>query len=135
VLVAEDNPINQRVVERFLERLGCKVVMTDNGVRAVRAYSSEKFDLVLLDLQMPEMDGYTAAREIRAAEPEDSVPIVAVSASVDAATRARCSECGFNEVLQKPVRLSTLAQTLSRCLTSPELLRDSSTRETESPPV
>jgi signal transduction histidine kinase len=119
VLVAEDNPVNQRVILRFLKQLGCKVTMTGNGRCAVNAYAHHEFDLVLLDLQMPEMDGHCAAREIRARQRGRTVPILAVSASVDADTLDKCKESSFDGVIPKPFSMVLLAQTLRHHLAAP----------------
>ncbi len=71
VLVAEDNLVNQQVTRRFMERLGCSVELAENGQRAVELCAQAKFDLVLMDVQMPIMDGLTATREIRRQEARD----------------------------------------------------------------
>src|SRR6185295_15393250 len=76
VLVVEDNVVNQQVARRFLQRLGCEVVVAENGQRGVDEYFRDQFGLVLMDVQMPVMDGLTAAREIRAREGDHRVPIV-----------------------------------------------------------
>lgn len=113
VLVAEDNSVNQRVILRFLAQLGCEPVLATNGIEAVDAFARSGFDMILLDLQMPEMDGYAAARAIRAQPGGRSVPMLAISASADNDTRVRCLESGFDDLLPKPLQLAALAAVLA----------------------
>ena len=114
VLVAEDTPVNQLVARRFLERLGAEVtIVSDGGLAAERA-AEEAFDVVLMDLQMPEVDGIEATRRIRAIEgPRGRVPIVALTASVMAAQRAECFAAGMNDVLGKPLDFDQLRAKLA----------------------
>src|SRR5690606_3611154 len=79
VLVVEDNAINQRVAQRFLERLGCKVDVVDDGSLALTATANREYDLILMDMQMPVMDGLQATRRIRARQSSTRVPIVALT--------------------------------------------------------
>ena len=116
VLVAEDNPVNQRLVEALLQKLGCRVEMVSDGRAAVERFSAEAFDLVLLDCYMPELDGFSAAREIRVLEQQRSgrrTPIAALTASVLQRDADRCHDAGMDGVLTKPISLEALAQTLS----------------------
>jgi two-component system sensor histidine kinase/response regulator len=114
VLLAEDNPVNQRVARLFLEQLGFAVDVVDGGEAAVEAVSASEYDAVLMDCQMPGMDGYEAAREIRRREGDGTrVPIVALTASATAADRARAMEAGMDEHVSKPVDRDRLAQVLS----------------------
>jgi CheY-like chemotaxis protein len=115
VLVAEDNIVNQQVTRRFLERLGCQVEVADNGLRAVEFCTRSDIDLVLMDVQMPIMDGLTAAREIRRAEvPGQRVPIVAVTASAMTDELDRCVEAGMDGLLTKPLQPLRLREVLER---------------------
>jgi two-component system, sensor histidine kinase and response regulator len=115
VLVVEDNPVNQQVAKRFLERLGCEVKLVDNGERAIEACRSGKFGLVLMDVQMPIMDGLTATRAIRRQEnPERRVPIVALTANAVGGENQRCKDAGINEVLAKPLEIGGLRDLLDR---------------------
>src|SRR5690606_22637708 len=92
VLVVEDNIVNQQVARRFLERLGLEVHIAENGQRAVEACANTEFRLVLMDVQMPVMDGLAAAREIRAREGEGRrVPIIALTASAMTDELERCT--------------------------------------------
>jgi PAS domain S-box-containing protein len=115
VLVAEDNPVNQRVVRGLLEKLGCSVTMVDNGLQAVEALARGHFELVLMDCQMPELDGFAATQRIRATQ-LTHVPIVALTAGVMDGDRERCLAAGMDEFLRKPVRIEELERALERWL-------------------
>jgi signal transduction histidine kinase/CheY-like chemotaxis protein len=106
VLVAEDNAVNQEVFTLLLRKAGCAVELAGTGAEAVAAVERTKFDLVLMDLQMPEMDGLRAARLIRAREKAQGtrVPIVAVTANALSGERERCLAAGMDGYLAKPVR-------------------------------
>jgi two-component system sensor histidine kinase/response regulator len=115
VLLVEDNAVNQKVAVRLLERMGCSVRIADNGAEAVKAYSESRFDLILMDLQMPVMDGLTATREIRALEAgRRETPIVALTANAMTGQLERCLEAGMNAFLTKPIELARLRETLER---------------------
>jgi signal transduction histidine kinase/DNA-binding response OmpR family regulator len=111
ILLAEDTPVNQLVVRSHLEDHGFEVVVADNGKAAVEACGRQKFDLVLMDIQMPEMDGIEAAGHILAQRPpEERMPIVALTADSDAQTRAACEAAGMEAILIKPIRRATLME-------------------------
>lgn len=116
VLLVEDNPVNQKVAVRFLERMGCKVRVADNGVEGVKAWQEARFDIVLMDLQMPLMDGLTATRRIRELEAGSgrATPIVALTANAMAGQLERCMEAGMNGFLTKPLEIARLHETLDR---------------------
>ncbi len=115
VLVAEDNFINQQVVQGLLERMGCQVFCVNNGEEAVAALKNMEYDIVLMDCQMPVMDGFDATILVRSLEnPEQRVPIVALTANAMKGDRERCLEAGMDEYLSKPLRLSELSAMLSR---------------------
>jgi len=114
VLVVEDNVVNQQVARRFLQRLGCEVVVAENGQRGVDEYFRDQFGLVLMDVQMPVMDGLAAAREIRAREGDHRVPIVALTASAMTDEMERCTAAGMNDLLVKPLELARLCELLDR---------------------
>lgn len=117
VLVAEDNQINQRVVSRTLEHLGCSVHLVGNGAEALAAVRSLPFDLVLMDCQMPEMDGYQATREIRAHSGAwNRIPIVALTANAMKGDEEYCRSLGMNGYLAKPLNESLLHEQLNRFL-------------------
>lgn len=115
VLVAEDNVVSQQVARRFLEAIGCSVVVVEDGAAAVAACSRQEFGLVLMDLQMPNMDGIQATQEIRRRErPGQHVPILALTAKSASDELARCTAAGMNGLLTKPLNIARLRQTLDR---------------------
>lgn len=110
ILVAEDNLLNQRLFKRVLARFGADVTLVENGQLAVYACNEQAFDIVLMDLQMPIMDGFEATRQIRANHP--TLPIIAASANVLTEERARADRAGVDDYITKPLE----AQALARCL-------------------
>ncbi|MCB1126842.1 MAG: response regulator, partial [Verrucomicrobiae bacterium] len=118
ILLAEDNKINQKVAVRMLEKLGCKVDVAGNGVEALEMVQQFNYDLILMDCQMPELDGYATTRAIRERENArmTSVPvyIVAVTANSSDEDRARCRQAGMDDFLSKPVVRATLDAALRR---------------------
>jgi PAS domain S-box-containing protein len=115
VLVVEDNPVNQRVLVLLLQSAGLQAVVAEDGRRAIERLEKEPFDVVLMDLQMPELDGAEATRRIRATPGVlSTVPIIAVTAHALAPETERCMEAGMNAVLRKPVRREELLATLSQ---------------------
>ncbi|MEZ5964782.1 MAG: ATP-binding protein [Planctomycetota bacterium] len=112
VLLAEDNPVNQRVLQAMLRRLRCTVTIVANGADAIDAALAGEFDLILMDNQMPVLDGPSAAAAIRARQVEPRCPIVALTANVLPADQARCIAAGMDRVLAKPVLLAQLRQLL-----------------------
>lgn len=116
VLVAEDTPVNQAVARRMLESLGCEVEIAENGEIAVERATAREFDLVLMDCQMPVMDGYLATHALRAGESEGgrALTIVAMTANAMAGDRERCLEAGMDDYLVKPVLRDALAEMLGR---------------------
>jgi two-component system sensor histidine kinase/response regulator len=114
VLLVEDNPVNQKVAVRLLERMGCTVRVADNGAEGVRAFTEGVYDIVLMDLQMPVMDGLMATKEIRALPQGANVPIVALTANAMAGQLERCLEAGMNAFLTKPIEIDRLQETLDR---------------------
>ncbi|MBK8095803.1 MAG: response regulator [Planctomycetes bacterium] len=115
VLVAEDSPINQRVALRTLERLGFTADLAVDGREAIAKATAGGYDLVLMDCQMPELDGYAATAQIRASGGALSrLPIVAMTADAMSGTRERCLQAGMNDYVTKPVRLADLRRILER---------------------
>jgi PAS domain S-box-containing protein len=115
VLVVEDNVVNQKVAQRFLERMGCEVEVAANGDDSVRVFAPGKYRLILMDVQMPVMDGYTATREIR--DREDGrirVPIVALTANAMTGQLERCLEAGMDALLTKPIDIEALCGVMER---------------------
>jgi two-component system, sensor histidine kinase len=114
VLAADDNAVNREVLAAMIGIDGHEVTFAENGLEAVHAVSNQAFDLVLMDLHMPELDGIGATRAIRAlAGRAGKVPIVALTADAFAETRARCLDAGMNQFLTKPVGLAELKQLLA----------------------
>mgnify|MGYP003576020990 CR=1 FL=1 len=115
VLVAEDHPVNQVYLEAVLDKLGHAAVFTQNGEEAVRAAQAEDFDIVLMDLHMPVMDGFAAARAIRALPlPRGAMPIVALTADAFQDSQERARAAGMDEMLTKPAHLPQLRELLAR---------------------
>ncbi len=109
VLLAEDNNINQIVASGMLKKMGCDVDLAENGEVAVEKARNKDYDLVLMDLDMPKMDGFDATRAIRKLGGHGAtVPIIAVTANLESGTRSHCLDVGMNEYLPKPIKLSHL---------------------------
>ena len=121
ILVAEDNPTSQTVVLALLTKLGYHADVVDSGSKAINALKHAFYDLVLMDCQMPEMDGYEATRLIRRRDTgvlQPDIPIIAVTAHALTDDRSKYLDAGMNDYLAKPVQLKTLAEILSRWLTN-----------------
>ena len=116
ILLVEDNTINQRVATRMLEKLGHRVVIASDGVEAVTAFANSHFDLVLMDMQMPVMDGLEATERIRAHEQGPRTPIIALTANVLPSDRKRCLAAGMDDYLAKPFDSQKLRAMLERWL-------------------
>jgi len=116
VLLVEDNAINQRVARRFLERLGCEVQVVGDGRQAVEAFERGSYTFILMDMQMPVMDGLEATRRIRELESGGAkrTPIVALTANAMMGTLERCLEAGMDDYLTKPLDISRLQDVLDR---------------------
>lgn len=118
VLLVEDHPINQKVQRRFLENLGLEVTLAENGRQAVEYSSEENFDVILMDCQMPEMDGFEATQAIRTRENSSGkhVPIVAMTAHALVGDRERCLDAGMDAYISKPINEDELKDVLNRIL-------------------
>jgi signal transduction histidine kinase/ActR/RegA family two-component response regulator len=116
VLLAEDDPVNQMVVQEMLRRLGCEVDVAADGEAACKALTNGGYDLVFMDLHMPVMDGYEAARRIRENERArgERTPIVALTADALAGDRERCLDAGMDDFMTKPVSGALLAGAIER---------------------
>jgi CheY-like chemotaxis protein len=119
LLLAEDNQVNQEVALGILKIEGYEVTVASNGLRAVEAYSSAAFDLVLMDCHMPEMDGFEATRTIRALESQrrlKRVPIIALTANAMQQDREECLNAGMDDHLSKPYSRMQMREVLERWL-------------------
>jgi CheY-like chemotaxis protein len=119
ILVAEDISSNREVAIAFLTKLGYRTDMVTNGAEALAAVQSVPYDLVLMDCEMPEMDGYEATRRIRIQETlagRGRIPIVALTAHAISGDKAKCLEAGMDDYLSKPIEPQALAVTLARLL-------------------
>jgi CheY-like chemotaxis protein/HPt (histidine-containing phosphotransfer) domain-containing protein len=116
ILVVEDNPVNQLVATGLLTALGYTCDTANDGLAAIEAARDRDFDAILMDVQMPQMDGYTATRHIRAHETGRRRPIIAMTAAAIAGERERCLEAGMDDFLTNPVDANRLADTLRRWL-------------------
>jgi PAS domain S-box-containing protein len=144
VLVADDNTTNQRVAQLALEGLGCHVELAGNGAEAVVMLQQRSYDLVFMDCEMPELDGFEATREIREGEarlanigsptPHPRVPVVAMTAKVLPGDREKCLAAGMDDYLSKPVQLPTLVKVLERWLSAEVTKSAPSTPPAQTPP-
>ena len=116
VLVVEDNPVNQMVATGMLESLGCAAETADDGAAAIDLLEREAFDAILMDVQMPRMDGYSATRHIRTHERGTRIPVIAMTAAAIEGERDRCLAAGMDDFLTKPVDVTALRAVLERWL-------------------
>lgn len=129
VLVVEDNQINQKVVQSLMQNLGYQVDLANNGEEALQVLMLKSFDLILMDCQMPVMNGYETTREIRMLEKNNShelfankesssshIPIIALTANAFKETKEKCFECGMDEFVTKPIKLSDLKEIIEGTL-------------------
>ncbi|MEI6666743.1 MAG: ATP-binding protein [Acidobacteriota bacterium] len=116
VLLVEDNPINQRVAQLMLSRMGYRADVANDGAEAVESMTRQDYDLVLMDVQMPEMDGLEATRAIRAVRQDSRRPwIIGVTASARVEDRDKCLASGMNDYLSKPIQVGLLQHAIERC--------------------
>jgi PAS domain S-box-containing protein len=143
VLVADDNTTNQRVAQLALEGLGCHVELAGNGAEAVTRVQQRLYDLVFMDCEMPELDGFEATREIREWEARlarsgspachSQIPVVAMTAKVLPGDREKCLAAGMDDYLSKPVQLTTLVKVLERWLPAEVTTLAASVRPAQTP--
>lgn len=115
ILVAEDNLVNQKLIKQVLHRFGYAADLAANGREALDAVAKKKYDLVLMDCQMPQLDGYETTKRIRAGEAGDdsrTLPIVALTASAMVGDREQCIAAGMDDYLSKPIRAEELKSIL-----------------------
>jgi CheY-like chemotaxis protein len=116
VLLVEDNAINRRVGQKMLEKLGYGVRCVGNGAEAIEVVGSHRYDLVLMDCQMPKMDGFEATMAIRAREDPNGrrTPIIALTASAMESDRAKCLQAGMDDFMSKPIKREDLAEIIDK---------------------
>ncbi|NKB20449.1 MAG: response regulator [Alphaproteobacteria bacterium] len=113
ILVAEDNPTNQKVLTCLLQPTGCHLDFVENGLDAIAAVARSEYDLVLMDMRMPKMDGVTATYRIRSLpEPAASVPIIALTADVVTGAKEKFEAAGMNGFVEKPINKELLFKTI-----------------------
>jgi CheY-like chemotaxis protein len=112
ILLAEDNLVNQMVTQRMLSKLGCRADIASNGIEVLRALERQSYDIVIMDVLMPEMDGLEATREIRLRWPENGPKIIAMTASVLKGDRETCLAAGMDDYISKPTKLAELKSAL-----------------------
>ena len=112
ILLAEDNLINQMVTQRMLNKLGCRADIANNGVEVLRALERQWYDVIIMDVLMPEMDGLEATREIRKRWPEGGPKIIAMTASALKGDREMCMAAGMDGYISKPTKLVELRSAL-----------------------
>ncbi len=121
VLLVDDNAINRKLGKRFLQQMKIVVTLANNGREAFEKATTDDFDLILMDLQMPELDGMGATRKIRESDGQRSdVPIVALTANAFTDVREQCKDAGMNDFLTKPLRVNELAETLEKWINGAE---------------
>ena len=133
VLLVEDNPVNQEVSREILQHLGLHVEIAENGIEAVNAVQKRKYDLIFMDCQMPEMDGFQATIEIRKIEAEKDQPkhnIIALTANAMKGDREKCLAVDMNDYLTKPYTQETIINTLKRWLPAQSLQQDNQNTQT-----
>lgn len=120
ILLVDDNAINRKLGKRFLSQMKLETELAENGLEAVESASNESYDLILMDLQMPELDGIGATIKIRNGSGQSKgTPIIALTANAFTDVREQCKEAGMNDFLTKPLRVNELAETLERWLPTP----------------
>lgn len=114
VLIAEDNLLNQHLMSKYMSRLGWEFVIVENGLLATEACRSDDFDAILMDIDMPVLDGIEATRYIRVFN--KGIPIVAITAYADDQMRTECAEAGMNAFLAKPCSREDIKAVITECV-------------------
>ncbi len=118
ILIAEDNELNIDTIASYLNAKGYRTIWADNGAEAISMTKSERPDLILMDIQMPEMNGITAIEQISSDENLRALPIVALTALAMDGDRDRCLDAGANEYISKPIKLKQLVTIIQQLLSS-----------------
>lgn len=123
VLLADDNEMNLKIAMAILEQMGCKTTVVETGVEALKAYQSGEYDIVLMDVQMPEMDGLTATKKMREMELLDGkhTPVVAITAHAFDEYKQQCLEAGMDDFISKPFKKKTFEDLIERWVAEPDL--------------
>ena len=109
ILIVEDNPVNQQVTGKLVKKLGCSCSLAENGREAIQKLENEGFDLVLMDLMMPEMDGIETTRLIRSSDSNyANIPIIALTANVLPSTESNCKTAGMDDFMDKPITFARM---------------------------
>lgn len=114
ILIAEDNQMNQHLMSKYMSKLGWDFVIVDNGLLATEACRSDDFNAILMDIDMPVLDGIEATRYIRVFNKE--IPIIAITAYADEQMRTECAEAGMNAFLAKPCSKEDIKAVISECV-------------------
>ncbi len=112
ILLVDDNKLNQTVVRFTLKRYGYLIDVANNGFEAVEKFKQSKYDFILMDIMMPEMDGLEATKEIRNLESEEHIPIIALTADIMIANEEKCLKNGMNAHITKPFEIESLFKVL-----------------------
>jgi CheY-like chemotaxis protein len=114
ILIAEDNAVNQKLAIRMLEQMGYRADLASNGLEAIEAITRQPYDVILMDVQMPEMDGLDATRKIRMIQTVAQPRIVAMTANAMQGDRELCLAAGMDDYISKPIRANELVESLMR---------------------
>lgn len=135
ILLAEDNAVNQQVAVELLTSLGADVSLAENGIEAIDAIEKEHFDIVLMDIQMPEMTGLEATRHIRSAHPNLAIPIIALTAGVLENEQQKCREAGMNDFIGKPFDFEVVVGKIVQHLPKPDTIKNTAQKSSSDTPV
>jgi CheY-like chemotaxis protein len=115
ILVAEDNPVNQKLILSILKKLGYIATLAENGALAYEAATKENFDIIIMDLQMPVMDGLDASRKIKSSDAINPKPIIiALTANAMTGDKERCLEAGMDDYMTKPIQIKVLEENIKK---------------------
>jgi CheY-like chemotaxis protein len=117
ILLVEDNPVNQKLAKLMLERAGYSIVVAKNGVEAIDCVKQTRYNIILMDIQMPEMDGYETTRRLREIEEKENserIPILAVTANALKGDKAKCLECGMDDYISKPIKREEIFEMIEK---------------------